>query len=87
MILAQTTIAKPPIVMVQDALADGTSWQHIIQLLEREGYSVMAVHTIHDPNFRGQSKLVAQWLLDENSKLYCRWVQGATSRMDYLSEK
>ena len=21
-----------------------------------------------------QSKLVAQWLLDENSKLYCRWV-------------
>ena len=22
-----------------------------------------------------QSKLVAQWLLDENSKLYCRWVR------------
>ena len=21
-----------------------------------------------------QGKLVAQWLLDENSKLYCRWV-------------
>ncbi|WP_181314477.1 hypothetical protein [Phormidesmis priestleyi] len=23
-----------------------------------------------------QGKLVAQWLLDENSKLYCRWVKA-----------
>jgi pimeloyl-ACP methyl ester carboxylesterase len=41
--LAQTTIAKPSIVLVHGAFADGTSWQHVIPLLERDGYRVTAV--------------------------------------------
>jgi pimeloyl-ACP methyl ester carboxylesterase len=41
--LAQTTIAKPSIVLVHGAFADATSWQHVIPLLERDGYTVTAV--------------------------------------------
>ena len=35
--------AKPTIVLVHGAFADGTSWQHVIPLLERDGYTVIAV--------------------------------------------
>ncbi|MBC8077510.1 MAG: alpha/beta hydrolase [Chloroflexales bacterium] len=35
--------AKPRIVLVHGAWADGTGWQHIIPLLEKEGYPVIAV--------------------------------------------
>jgi pimeloyl-ACP methyl ester carboxylesterase len=35
--------AKPRIVLVHGAWADGTGWQHIIPLLEREGFIVTAV--------------------------------------------
>jgi pimeloyl-ACP methyl ester carboxylesterase len=38
---AQTT--KPTIVLVHGAFADGSSWQHVIPLLEHDGYSVIAV--------------------------------------------
>lgn len=41
--LAQITIAKPSIVLVHGAFADATSWQHVIPLLERDGYTVTAV--------------------------------------------
>ena len=41
--LAQTAIAKPSIVLVHGAFADATSWQHVIPLLERDGYTVTAV--------------------------------------------
>ena len=41
--LAQTAIAKPAIVLVHGAFADATSWQHVIPLLERDGYTVTAV--------------------------------------------
>jgi pimeloyl-ACP methyl ester carboxylesterase len=34
---------KPAIVLVHGAFADGTSWQHVIPLLERDGYTVTAV--------------------------------------------
>jgi pimeloyl-ACP methyl ester carboxylesterase len=34
---------KPVIVLVHGAFADGTSWQHVIPLLERDGYTVTAV--------------------------------------------
>jgi pimeloyl-ACP methyl ester carboxylesterase len=34
---------KPTIVLVHGAWADGTSWQHVIPLLDRDGYSVVAV--------------------------------------------
>jgi pimeloyl-ACP methyl ester carboxylesterase len=34
---------KPRIVLVHGAWADGTGWQHIIPLLERNGYPVIAV--------------------------------------------
>ena len=43
MLLTQTTIAKPSIVLVHGAWADATSWQHVIPLLERDGYTVTAV--------------------------------------------
>lgn len=33
----------PTIVLVHGAWADGTSWQHVIPLLERDGYTVVAV--------------------------------------------
>ncbi|MDB5270784.1 MAG: alpha/beta hydrolase [Hymenobacter sp.] len=35
--------AKPTIVLVHGAFADGTGWQHVIPLLERDGYTVIAV--------------------------------------------
>ena len=34
---------KPTIVLVHGAFADGTSWQHVIPILERAGYGVIAV--------------------------------------------
>lgn len=34
---------KPTIVLVHGAWADGTSWQHVIPLLEKDGYPVVAV--------------------------------------------
>jgi pimeloyl-ACP methyl ester carboxylesterase len=34
---------KPTVVLVHGAWADGTSWQHVISLLERDGYPVVAV--------------------------------------------
>jgi pimeloyl-ACP methyl ester carboxylesterase len=41
--LAQTTNTKPAIVLVHGAFADGSSWQRVIPLLERDGYTVTAV--------------------------------------------
>ena len=35
--------AKPSIVLVHGAFADGTGWQHVIPLLEEDGYFVTAV--------------------------------------------
>ena len=40
---ANTDAAKPRIVLVHGAFADGSSWQHLIPLLERRGYDVIAV--------------------------------------------
>jgi pimeloyl-ACP methyl ester carboxylesterase len=37
------TATKPRIVLVHGAFADGSSWQHLIPILERDGYSVIAV--------------------------------------------
>ena len=34
---------KPNVVLVHGAWADGTSWQHVIPLLERDGFTVIAV--------------------------------------------
>ena len=41
----QTSAApvKPTIVLVHGAFADATGWQHVIPLLERDGYTVTAV--------------------------------------------
>ena len=39
----QASNSKPEIVLVHGAFADGTSWQHVIPLLERDGYRVTAV--------------------------------------------
>ena len=36
-------ISKPTIVLVHGAFADGTGWQRVIPLLDREGYHVIAV--------------------------------------------
>lgn len=41
--LGQTTNTKPAIVLVHGAFADGSSWQRVIPLLERDGYTVTAV--------------------------------------------
>ena len=41
--LPQASSVKPAIVLVHGAYADGTSWQHVIPLLERDGYRVTAV--------------------------------------------
>lgn len=41
--LTQEATAKPLIVLVHGAFADATSWQHVIPLLERDGYIVTAV--------------------------------------------
>jgi pimeloyl-ACP methyl ester carboxylesterase len=35
--------AKPTIVLVHGAFADGTGWQYVIPILERDGYTVIAV--------------------------------------------
>ena len=35
--------AKPTIILVHGAFADATGWQHIIPILEKDGYSVVAV--------------------------------------------
>jgi pimeloyl-ACP methyl ester carboxylesterase len=35
--------AKPTIVLVHGAFADGTGWQRVIKILERDGYNVIAV--------------------------------------------
>ncbi len=35
--------SRPTIVLVHGAFADGTGWQHVIPILEHEGYSVIAV--------------------------------------------
>jgi pimeloyl-ACP methyl ester carboxylesterase len=35
--------AKPTIVLVHGAFADATGWQHVIPLLEKDGYNVVAV--------------------------------------------
>jgi pimeloyl-ACP methyl ester carboxylesterase len=35
--------AKPTIVLVHGAFADGTGWQRVIPILERDGYTVLAV--------------------------------------------
>jgi pimeloyl-ACP methyl ester carboxylesterase len=40
---AQSPSARPTIVLVHGAFADGSSWQHVIPILERDGYSVIAV--------------------------------------------
>lgn len=42
---SQTSSAtsKPTIVLVHGAFADATGWQHVIPLLERDGYTVTAV--------------------------------------------
>jgi pimeloyl-ACP methyl ester carboxylesterase len=41
--LSQRVNSKPSIVLVHGAYADGTSWQHVIPLLEQDGYTVTAV--------------------------------------------
>ncbi|MBD3885054.1 alpha/beta hydrolase [Phormidium tenue FACHB-886] len=40
---AQTSNAKPAIVLVHGTNADATSWQHVISLLQEDGYVVTAV--------------------------------------------
>jgi pimeloyl-ACP methyl ester carboxylesterase len=40
--VSQNLNTKPSIVLVHGAYADGTSWQHVIPLLERDGYRVTA---------------------------------------------
>ena len=39
---SQSFNTKPSIVLVHGAYADGTSWQHVIPLLEQDGYTVTA---------------------------------------------
>ena len=41
--LASTGAAKPTIVLVHGAFADGTGWQRVIPILQRDGYDVIAV--------------------------------------------
>jgi pimeloyl-ACP methyl ester carboxylesterase len=41
--VTQSSNSKPAIVLVHGAFADATSWQHIIPLLEQDGYTVTAV--------------------------------------------
>ena len=40
---AQATAAKPTIVLVHGAFADGSSWSKVIPILQKDGYSVIAV--------------------------------------------
>src|SRR5881396_953572 len=35
--------SKPTIVLVHGAFADGSSWQRVIPILQRDGYTVIAV--------------------------------------------
>lgn len=42
-VMEQATTNKPRIVLVHGAWADGTGWQHVIPLLEEDGYPVIAV--------------------------------------------
>ena len=42
--------AKPTIVLVHGAFADGSSWQRVIPILQRDGYSVIAVHRTTKPS-------------------------------------
>jgi pimeloyl-ACP methyl ester carboxylesterase len=37
------TAGPPTIVLVHGAFADGTGWQHVIPILQRDGYNVIAV--------------------------------------------
>jgi pimeloyl-ACP methyl ester carboxylesterase len=39
----RSSAAKPTIVLVHGAFADATGWQHVIPILERDGYNVVAV--------------------------------------------
>ena len=41
--VSQALNSNPSIVLVHGAFADGTSWQHVIPLLEQDGYTVTAV--------------------------------------------
>jgi pimeloyl-ACP methyl ester carboxylesterase len=41
--LAQASDSKPSIVLVHGTNADATSWQHVIPLLQQDGYTVTAV--------------------------------------------
>lgn len=41
--LPQVSNSKPSIILVHGAFADATSWQHVIPLLEQDGYTVTAV--------------------------------------------
>jgi pimeloyl-ACP methyl ester carboxylesterase len=40
---AQSPAAKPTIVLVHGAFADGSSWSKVIPILQRDGYTVVAV--------------------------------------------
>jgi pimeloyl-ACP methyl ester carboxylesterase len=41
--LSQSSSSKPSIVLVHGTNADATSWQHVILLLQKDGYTVTAV--------------------------------------------
>ena len=41
--LPQASNSKPSIVLVHGTFADATSWQHVIPLLQQDGYTVTAV--------------------------------------------
>jgi pimeloyl-ACP methyl ester carboxylesterase len=41
--LSKASNAKPSIVLVHGAFFDGSSWQRVIPILERDGYTVTAV--------------------------------------------
>ena len=43
MLRAQTSAAKPTIVLVHGAFADGSSWSRVIPILQNDGYNVIAV--------------------------------------------
>lgn len=40
---AQTSAAKPTVVLVHGAFADGSGWSRVIPILQRDGYTVIAV--------------------------------------------
>ena len=40
---SHSSAAKPTIVLVHGAFADGSSWQKVIPILQRDGYTVIAV--------------------------------------------